>query len=405
MKEVAEPVFTAPVKILFVVTTLDRGGAERQLVALVTGLDRQRFLPVVCSLSPNGPLLPGLAAQGVRVVSLPLRGMPLQATLVQLLPRLKAFVDLCAAERPAIVHGVLFHAYVLAACAARLAGVPAVIASRRGLGYFKVRRPHYLLLERLANRLTDLIVANAQAVRDHVVRQERVDPAKVQVIHNGIDPTGYDATPDPTLRRELMISEETRVIGVVANLIHYKGHAFLLQACRRIRQERPTVVLLIGDGPLRGRLEALAGELGIRDEVRFLGSRPDIPQLLALVDVAVLPSVEEGLPNAVLEAMAAGKPVVATRVGGIPEAVVHGETGLLVPPRDSAALAEAILWLLQHPAEAARFGAAGRRRVGEHFQLSTMVRQYEAVYERLVAEKGRVRPAGSGVERGTARAH
>ncbi len=113
----------------------------------------------------------------------------------------------------------------------------------------------------------------------------------------------------------------------------------------------------------------------------------DTPQLLALMDIAVLPSLEEGFPNAVLEAMAAGKPVVATRVGGVPEAVVHGETGLLVPPKDPEALAEAICWLLEHPTEAARFGEAGRRRVTERFELTGMVRQYEAVYERLVAEK------------------
>jgi len=127
--------------------------------------------------------------------------------------------------------------------------------------------------------------------------------------------------------------------------------------------------------------------MGLRESVRFLGTRHDVPELLALMDMVVHPSLQEGFANAVLEAMAAGKPVVATDVGGNPEAVVQGETGLLVPPRDSRALADAIIWMLDHPDEAARFGETGRNRVADHFEISRMVRQYEELYERLVAEK------------------
>ncbi|MGH7378352.1 MAG: glycosyltransferase, partial [Candidatus Methylomirabilales bacterium] len=148
-----------------------------------------------------------------------------------------------------------------------------------------------------------------------------------------------------------------------------------------------SVALLVGDGPLRQEFEARVQAMGLGPSVRFLGTHQDAPALIALMNLVVHPSLEEGFSNAILEAMAAGKPVVATAVGGNPEAMIHGETGLLIPPGDSQALTEAMLWLLEHPREAARFGEAGRRRVAERFEISAMVRQYEEVYERLVEEK------------------
>jgi glycosyltransferase involved in cell wall biosynthesis len=145
---------------------------------------------------------------------------------------------------------------------------------------------------------------------------------------------------------------------------------------------------LIGDGPEAGSLAALSRQLGLQEAVRFLGTRSDIPQLLSLLDVVALPSLEEGFPNVVLEAMAAGKPVVATRVGGTPEAVIHRETGLLVPPKDPRALADAILEVLDDPQRANAMGQAGRERVRKAFDLSRMVQEIEALYEELIAAHG-----------------
>ena len=376
------------VKILYVIGTLGLGGSEKQLVALARGLDRSRFLPIVFCLAATGPLVADLEEAGVETRCFGLRGLKVWRNPIQVARYLLAFLADLKKEKPEMIHGFLFHAYVLGAFAGRIAGIPIVIASRRSLSHFKVGRPHYPLVERLANRVTDLIVANSEAVKQDVVRQEKVRSSKIRVIYNGINPSMCNVPADAGLRASLGIPEKAKVVGVVANLIHYKGHRFFLQACQEIKVKHSEVkFLLIGDGPCKGELEAFAQELGLEKDVLFLGGRQDIPQLLALMDVAVLPSLEEGFPNAVLEAMAAGKPVVASRVGGVPEAVVHGETGLLIPPEDQAALAEAICWLLVHPTEAGRFGEAGRRRVAERFNLSTMVRQYEAVYERLVAEK------------------
>jgi glycosyltransferase involved in cell wall biosynthesis len=379
---------TGKIKIAFVIGTLDLGGTEHQLVALAKGLDRSRFMPVVFCLTATGPLVADLEKAGLEIRCLGLRGLSIWRNPIQVAQCLLAFFADLKQEKPEIIHGFLFHAYVLGAFAARIARIPIVVASRRSLSHFKAGKPHYSLVERLANWMTDLIVANSEAVKNDVVRQEKVEPSKIRVIHNGIDPSLCDVPADPALRASLQIPEGARVIGVVANLIHYKGHRFFLQACQEIKRQHSAVkFLLIGDGPCRGELEAFARELGLEKDVLFLGSRRDIPQLLALMDVAVLPSLEEGFPNAVLEAMAAAKPVVATRVGGVPEAVVHGETGLLVPSKDPEALAEAICLVLEHRTEAARFGEAGRRRVADCFDLLTMILQYEAMYERLVTEK------------------
>jgi glycosyltransferase involved in cell wall biosynthesis len=390
------------IKILFVIGTLDVGGTERQLVALATRLDRRRFQPTVCCLSAGGPLEASLRDAGIPVTVVRFRGfrpsmwLTFLFRLPAMLAELARFVRLIRAERPDIVHGLLFWAYVLAAPAARLAGVPTVLASRRSLGLFKAGKSHYLWLERVANRLTTLVIANSEAVKADAVRQEHLDPAKVLVIHNGVDlrefPAGLAA---PHVRRALRIPDQVKVVAVVANFIHYKGHDAFLSAWRIVVRKLPGgLALLVGDGPLRLALEARAAELGLADSVRFLGTRDDVPALLSSTDLVVHPSQEEGFSNAILEAMAAGRPVVATDVGGNGEAVVHGETGLLVPADDSDAMAAAVVRLLEHPAEAATFGAAGRRRVEERFDLVRTVREYERLYGRLASAPA---PSGSGL--------
>ncbi len=379
-----------PVKILYIIGTLDVGGTEGQLVQLVTHLDPGRFKPVVFSLSSGGPHLSALAAAAIPAKVMGFRGFYRGFRIFLHFPKvmvqLSRLVHFMRQEQPTIVHGYLFWAYVIGTFAAKAAGVPIVIASRRGLGHFKANKPHYLFLERLANRMTDLIVANSEAVKQDVVRQEKVDPSKVRVIYNGVDLSLYRGQEvDHHLKDALALSKEAKTVGVVANFIYYKGHRFLLQACADVKRKIPEVkFLLIGDGPLREELEDLAGELDLEKDVLFLGSRRDIPQLLAMVDLAVLPSLEEGFPNVVLEAMAAGKPVVATRVGGIPEAVVHGETGFLIPPGDSRALVDAIVELLSDPDRAVKMGAAGRKRVVREFPLDRMVHQMEQIYQELV---------------------
>jgi glycosyltransferase involved in cell wall biosynthesis len=377
-----------PIKLLYVIGTLEVGGTERQLVEIVSRLDRTRFEPVVCCLSAGGPLEERLRREGITVHVVGFRGFSVVRNLAKVIRQLIRLVRVVRAEAPVIVHGLLFWAYVLGTFAARLVRVPVVIASRRSLGHFKAGKTHYLWIERAANAMTDLIIANSEAVRADVLRQEQVPARKVIVIYNGLDAERYQVGADQALRSSLRLAPGTAVVAVIANFIHYKGYEYFLDAWSAVVRRCPdAVALLVGDGPLRASCEQRASAAGLGPRVRFLGTRPDVPRLLALADVLVHPSTEEGFSNAILEAMAAGRPVVAAAVGGNPEAIVNGETGLLVPARDSRSLADAIVWMIEHPADAKRFGEAGRRRVAEVFDLSAMVRRYEEVYERLAFEK------------------
>ena len=378
------------IKVLYIISTLGIGGAEGQLVSLVTGLDRRRFEPAVCCLSMAGPLREVLDAVGIPVVTIGFSGFgnfrhhPRRVVLP--LFRLARFIR---HFRPDVVHGFLFWAYVLGTIIGKLVGAPAVVTSRRSLALFKVSNPRYLFLESIANRLTDVIVANSEAVRQDTIEMEHLTPEKVMVIHNGIEMARYLVPPSDELKQSLNLQGRSPVVGVIANFIHYKGHQCFLEAWAIVTERYPNAVaLLVGDGPNRTEFEDRVEAEGLSQSVRFLGTRRDIPDLLALVDLAVHPSLTEGFSNAILEAMAAGKPVVATAVGGNPEAVIDGITGLVVPALDSRALAEAVLWVIEHPAEAATFGRAGQESVARRFDLQVMVQQYEQLYESLVMRRG-----------------
>jgi len=376
------------IKVVYLIGTLDIGGTEGQLVELVTRLDRRRFDPVVCCLTSSGPHHRVLGAAGVPVEIVGFKGLRVFRHPVRVASELAGLGRFLKREQPAIVHAFLFWAYVIGAFAAKAAGVPVMIASRRSLGCFKEGALLQLLLERLANRMTDVILANSEAVKADVCRQEGLARERVRVIHNGVDVTRYAVQADPELWADLGLAPDARTVGVVARLIDYKGHRVFLRACLHLAERYPgAVFLIIGDGPDASVLAGLSRDLGLRERVRFLGMRSDIPQLLPLLEVVVLPSLEEGFPNAVLEAMAAGRPVVATHVGGVPEAVVHGETGLLVPPGDPVALADAVGRLLHDPAQAKQMGLAGRERVSNRFNIDRMVRATEQVYQEILKEK------------------
>jgi len=282
---------------------------------------------------------------------------------------------------PDILHAFLFHAYTIGAFLSPLLRVRAFVSSRRSLGHFKAGRPAALLIERAANHFAAVVVANSEAVKRDVMIQEGLEAGRVIVIHNGIDLTRFTVHPGANMRRQVDIAPDARVVAVLANFISYKGHACFLAAWHRVLTAYPhAVALLIGDGRTRERVEHLARDLHLTSSVRFLGNRPDVPTVLAAIDILVHPSEQEGFSNAILEGMAAGRPVIATDVGGNAEAVVHEETGLLVPSGDPAALAAAIERLFAHPELARAFGAAGRERVEREFGMDRMTSAYERLY-------------------------
>jgi len=227
-----------------------------------------------------------------------------------------------------------------------------------------------------------------EMARQAEIERARVSPDKVVTIYNGVQTNEFAALAARAAargRRAFGIPAGAPLVGAVGRLHRQKGFTDLITALAQVREHLPAVrLLLVGDGELRGDLEAHAQALGLSEVVTFAGLRTDIPEILAELDLFALPSLWEGLPNVVLEAMAAGLPVVATAVGGTPEVVVDGVSGLLVPPHDPAALAEALVFLLRDPGMRRKIGQAGRKRVGQCFSVGQMVRKTEDLYETLL---------------------
>jgi glycosyltransferase involved in cell wall biosynthesis len=366
-----------PVRVLFVIGTLDIGGTERQLVALATRLDRGRFAARVCCLEHEGPLAKDLREAGIPVDEIPFRGLSATRNPVAVMRRFRELVFLMRKVRPTIVQTFLPHANALGVLAARLARVPFVLIGLRGLD------PAIPFWGSLAGRLAHLAVANAEAVGAHAVRSQGLPAAKVRVVRNGLDIQAFDQAAH---HQALGLPPDPFVV-TVANPNRFKasGLLVLVEAAAAVREQMPDVrFVLVGDGPERNRIAEAARGLGLVDRFLCVGSRGDVPAILARSVILALPSLAEGFPNVILEGMAAGKPVVATRTGGVPEAVVGGETGLLVPPGDPRALASAILAILRDPVRAKAMGSAGRDRVVREFGMDRAVRAMERLYDDLV---------------------
>jgi len=286
-----------------------------------------------------------------------------------------------------VVHAHMFGSNVWGTVLGRLSGVPVVVAHEHTWSF--QGRPLRRFLDReLVARWADVFVAVSDEDRRKMIEVEGVDPAKIRLIPNGIPSPANGAVTD--VRAELGIESGVPVLGVVCELRAQKALEVLFEAAALLLAEFPTLkVLVAGDGPERARLEEGARRLGVADTVLFLGIRRDVPAVLAAVDVAVLSSDYEGSPLSVMEYMAAAKPVVSTRVGGVPELVKEDVHGLLVEPRDPEALAEAVTRLLRDPALAKRLGAEGRQRQQREFSLEAMVRRIEDLYEELWLASGR----------------
>lgn len=287
--------------------------------------------------------------------------------------------------RPNVLHACLPLTNFMGSVAGRLSRVPLIVTSRRALGTHQDRHKGWRFFDSAAILFSKWVTVNSHAVKEDTMKRDHADPSKLILIYNGVDPFPFESTISTRaeMRRELEINFHERVIIVVANLIPYKGHADLLEAASMVLKQIPeTIFLLVGeDRGIQKNLERQAIALRILDRVRLMGRRQDVPQILAASDLSVLPSHEEGFSNVILESMAAGLPVVATCVGGNPEAVVDGVTGWLVPPRNPKALAAKMIDLLNNPAKARIWGERGRRRVKEHFATERMVAKHLKLYQ------------------------
>lgn len=373
------------IDILVICPHLHVGGTERHLLQVLPLLDRTRFSPRLFTMRKGGSLEPKFRAAGVPVIS-PSSSHPRPFHLFSALTLL---LKVLLRDRPDIVHFFLPEAYIIGGLAALLSRRRRLVMSRRSLNNYQAR--HFLgaWVERQLHKRMKVVVGNSMAVVDQL-RVETGAPERLGLIYNGIDLTPFKGAPrDRAMLGVPGITSQTLVLTMVANLIGYKGHLDLLKALARIQDELPTpwVLLLVGrDTGIGTSLQAAARELGIAPHIRWLGERDDVVALFQATDIGILCSHEEGFSNALLEGMAAGIPMVATKVGGNAEAVLDGRTGLLVPTHDAAALGDAILGLAHDPARRGTLGAAGKKLVEWKYSLATCVARYEQLYLALAAD-------------------
>ena len=367
--------------VFHLVEDLKTGGAERVIADIVEGLDRKRFEARVWCLTRGGETADELLEKGVEVRILGIWSYHNPLNIIRLSRLLKK-------EKPDIVHTHGYFASVIGRLAAKKAGLPIIITHVHST-YWEYKKRH-LLIERYLSRCTHRIICCSEAVKNFVTGHEKIKEDKTVVIYNGVDEERFLPVQDPSpVRARLGIDRESPVVGTVSSLTPHKGQKYLIQAAAKIREKYPaTRFLIVGDGPLRQSLEEQALGLSLQSSLIFTGARRDIPDLLSLMDIFVLPSSSrEGLGIAIIEAMAMEKPTVATDIGGIPEVVQDGETGLLVRPGDSAALAKAIIELIDNPDRAKAMGKKGRNRFAQKFTRKTMLSKIEDLYLGLAGPK------------------
>jgi glycosyltransferase involved in cell wall biosynthesis len=363
-------------RILHLDTERTWRGGEAQLLHLAEGLARRGHHCIIAG-QPGSPLLKRAAEKGLVTEAV---AMPSEWNL----PAVLALVRILKRERIQIIHMHTSHACTLGGWAARLRRVPVRIISRRV--DFSVKSNPFRKLKYQWG--VDRIVAISEGVRN-VLIGDGLDPNRIEVIRSGIDPRPFDPNyPAGEARREFGIAEESPVIGCVAHFADHKGHRYLVEAAARVAAAVPDVrFLLVGEGELKDKIEHQIIRLKLQKHFILTGFRNDILRLLAAMDIVVLSSHLEGLGTSLLDAMAMARPVVATRVGGIPEMVEDGVTGRLVPPRDPAALAEALINLLRRPDERKRMGEAGRARMLSAFSAEAMVTATESLYLKILSAK------------------
>jgi glycosyltransferase involved in cell wall biosynthesis len=352
--------------VSFVIDNLSRAGTETQLLALIRHLDRSTIEPTLVLLDGDNDLSRSLEPD-CPLIRLGVRKLVGLRTAKAAL-RLRRF---WRQYRPDIAQIYFLDSAYFGVPIARLCGINKVVRVRNNLGYWLTRR--HRILNRLLRSRVDVTLTNSEAGREQLLA-EGLSPERIAVIENGVDL--------PTFQLVNSASERV-VVGCVANLRPVKNLAGLLRAAKRVCDRHPTARFAVaGGGEQRAALEALKDSLGLSDQFNFLGPIADVPTFLRGISIAVLPSLSEGMSNAILEYMAAGKAIVATDVGA--NRAVLGDAGVIVPPGDDAALADAILNLLNDPAETVRLGAAARARAEERYSRAAMCRRFEAFYRGLV---------------------
>lgn len=368
------------------ITDLRRGGEARLLLSFLPEFERAGTRNMVCCLAPisgsgttaETDLIPDFEKAGIPVVSLNATRSTIPVAAIRLFTLLRY-------HRPDILHTYLFHSNVLGRVLGRVAGVPIVVSSVVSVDDWK--RYHHVLMERYTAPLADSILVNAEAVRDRLITRDRVSKTRVSLSYNGVKIEDFESA-SAVLRQEQAIPPSTRIVGTVCRLHRAKALDKLLAAFSDVSHRVGDVMLVVvGDGPERGALTILANRLRIADQVLWLGARDDVAALMQDFDVFVVSSVWEGLPGTLFEAMAARVPIVATRVGGIPEVLQNSVNAIVVEPGVEAEIADAVCLLLDTPAFGRRLVANAAADVRARFVFTRAVRERIAWYRGLLETK------------------
>jgi glycosyltransferase involved in cell wall biosynthesis len=363
------------IKVLHLITSLEVGGAQHGMLLGLPRFDSQQYEHIVCSLMDRMQMADQFKNAGIQVRSLGLNSK----TDVAVVFRLRS---LLREVRPDILHTYLLHSNILGRIVGRLAGVPAIIGSERTIGQ---ARRWGRITTKLTNPLTDAVEVNSEIGAKAIENDLGVPARKVEVVRSGLDLSAYSG-PSKRLetRASLGLSDDQHLILFIGRLRRVKGVELGINAFAKALKEHPGAHLaLAGEGDQLEFLNSLVADLGISNSVTFLGVRNDLPDLFSAADSVLMPSLNEGFPRTAIEAMAAGKPIIATRVGGTPEAIIDGETGILVPSQDVEAMAKALTELIGDNELQFRLGKAGRDRAEKNYSLENYVSRLDGLYKQL----------------------
>jgi len=369
------------IKILYLIDSLNIGGAQKHLISLISHLDKKKYDIHLCAFK-SGPL-----TKEVKKLNIPFKILDqVRKPKIFGLNNFFSLLKFMKHKKFDIIDTLLFASTTWGIFTAKLSNISYRIAERRNLNHILKNKKRRLLFLRFVNLFTDKIIVVSEAVKNCVIKQEKLDPMKTKCIYNGVNLKEFDIKINQSKEKaKLGIKNNDKIIGVVARLVKEKDYFTLIKAFKQVNDKiKNSKLIIVGDGPLKENLEKYVKKQNLENNIKFLGKRTDIPKLIKIFEIFILSSLTEGFPNVVLEAMAASKQVVATNVGGIPEVVINGKTGILVPPTNPEALANTIIKLIKNPKLREKMGKAGRKRVEKYFTIKKMVKEYEKVYDRLV---------------------
>jgi len=383
------------IKVLHIITRLDKGGSAENTFLNLVGLDKNIYDVTLMSgpvEEPTQDRRDEVEEYGIKHIFIP--ELVRNISLINDLKTILNIYRYLRKEKFDIVHTHTSKAGLLGRLAARLARIPIIIHTPHGhvfFGYFGLIKSNlFIFLEKLASRITDKIIALTNREKEDYISCKVTDEEKSVVICSGIELNKFKdllLNEKQNLKKELGIPENSLIVGTLGRLVPVKGPEFLVEAAKHIISKYPdTFFVFTGDGYLRPDLKKKALNFGLKENIIFLGWRDDGAKILSLYDVFILPSLNEGMGRVLVEAMALGKPIVASRIGGIPDLVTHGKNGFLVPPKDPEELAKYIQILIEDREKREKMGLSGKK-IAMHFSAENMVEKIEKLYKELLIQK------------------